>query len=202
MLGIGEQAWEFLRSHPLIFALVAAGLFGLWLWYAYRSSLKRHPAKVVTLEVGGVDGRIGLLNSAIKTLDFGYGVLDGDGQYWATAYDDMDRRHGGQLMITVRSKKRPFDPASAELTEHDLQMMGIRVDADGNWPASIKLRIRPASRLSLSYWWDHNDFGTKLSVRLTAIVLFLQEVVFPVVKPETFRAFVWTVDWIRKFAGF
>lgn len=196
-----DQALDVLRQYPFIVWMCAAGLSALLFWCWYLSGLKRHPAKSMTLEVGGEVGRMGLLNSAIKSLDFGYGVLSGGVNYWVTAYDETDRRKGGQVMLTIRSKRGNFDAGTVELTEHDLQLIGIRVDKDSNWPTSIRLRVRPASRWAFSYWWDHNDPGTKLTVRLTSIVLFLQELVLPVLKPEAFGAFAKSVDWIRKLVG-
>lgn len=201
MLGVLDQALDVLRLYPFAVIVLAAGLAGLLLWRAYLANLKRHPAKEMALEVGGIDGRIGLLNSAIKSLDFGYGVLSGEVNYWVTAYDETDRRKGGQVMLTIRSKRGAFDAGTVELTERDLQLIGVRVDENGNWPASLRLRVRPASRWAFAYWWDHNDPGTKLTVRLTSIVLFLQELVLPVLKPEAFGVFVRTVNWVRRLAG-
>jgi hypothetical protein len=180
------------KSELVVVAAVATAATLCWL--AIKSYRANHPYRELLLRIGGPEGRIGLRFDDRPNLDLGYGVLQLDERYWVAAYDGKGKKCGRSVMLMTRSKRSSFDAGAVELSEQDLQRMGVKANTAGEWPIGVRLKAVPARQLSLRYWWSHNDLSIRLSVRLTAAVLVLQELVLPSAKALLGRFLAaWTI---------
>lgn len=187
-------------DHYAVLVVAAAVLLvAVCAWWAYRAHAAEHKAADLLLKIGGPEGRLGLRYDDLRNVNLGYGVLDRDTRYWVTAHDRNGRRLGQSVMLRTRSKKQGFDAGHVELNERDLERIGIRSDAEGDWPVGVRLKARSVSALGPGFWWNNSDPSTKLTVRLTTIVLGLQELGIPLVKwmftlvPTRFWLSIWKI---------
>lgn len=171
-----------LESQPELGLGVGIILAAVFVWLEIRARNAAHRPLEAILNVRGPAGKMGIRFDDMSNLDFGYGALKLDDAVTVWVVDDKNRRLGRCAWLETRSKKSGFSSGSVQLNEQDLYHLGVRPDGAGNWPTTLRIKARPAYQFSPWYWINHPDLSIKLTVRMTLAVLFVQEVVKPLIE--------------------